>query len=331
MIITRLLVAPGLEVTTRAGRSVCSVGLVLDDKRVVWGDCVHSESTIPLSLERAGESIEKMISPALVERRLEGFRTVSGIIESLRESVLKEELTALPAEESQLDGISRREFITGRLRAESQPPSPPRLISTEQSLHPALRYGISQALLQAVALDCGISVPEVIVREYKLPCPTAVIPLLAQLDTDRPLETLPMPSPSIVALGYIVPKGDPAEILGDNGVILQRFIRMMKEKMVAMPGWDSLPRFHIDLRGGLGALYGNNIGQMLGALVGLEMAAKPMRLLIENADTGDSPAEAARWPPIFPGATQFTRTPLSPNSIASALVSPTIPAFAAET
>ncbi len=84
---------------------------------------------------------------------------------------------------------------------------------------------------------------------------TAVVPLLTQLDTNRLLESLPQPSLHIVALSYTVPAGDPAEILGKNSVILQRFLCILKEKVMAMPGWDTPPRIHIDLRGGLGKPY----------------------------------------------------------------------------
>ncbi len=81
---------------------------------------------------------------------------------------------------------------------------------------PSLRYGLSQALLTAVAQEQGIGIAEVIAREYGLPRPTAVVPLLAQLDTNRPLESLPQPSSHIAALSYTVPAGDPAEISGQK-------------------------------------------------------------------------------------------------------------------
>ncbi len=58
-----------------------------------------------------------------------------------------------------------------------------------------------------------------------------------------------------------------------------------------MPGWDKPPSIHIDLRGGLGKLYGNNIGRMLGALVGLEISIRPLHLRIENPIEDDSLAE----------------------------------------
>jgi len=287
--ISRLLFAPGLDSSSQAGRFVGSVGVVLDDRYVVWGDCVCSAEATPLSTVAARESIESVVSPALVGCKLEGFRGLAGAIESLTEIVTAEEPIPTTEEDSQTDGISRRDLLTGRLRAEARPPSPPptRFVTSGQPLHPALRYGLSQALLAAVAQDQGLSIAEVIAHEYNLSRPTAV-PLLAQLDTNRPLESLPQPSPHITALGYTVPPGDPADILGDNGVILQRFLRILKERVMAMPGWDTLPRIHVDLRGGLGELYGNNTGQMLGALVGLETSVRPLLLLIEHPIGGDS-------------------------------------------
>ena len=293
MIITHLLIAPGLDESSQSGRSVCSVGLVLDDKHVAWGDCVCSAQLMPLSVADARKGIDGVVSPALVGNELDGFREMAGTIKSLTETVTREEPIPPPEEYNQPKGISRRDLLRGRLRTEDTPPAsnPTRSVTSEQALHPALRYGLSQALLAAVAQDLGISVAEVIAQEYDLPRPTAVIPLLAQLDTNRPLDSLPRPSPYIAALGYTVPQGDPKDILGDNAIILQRFLRILKENVVAMPGWDIPPCFHINLRGGLGKLYGNNTGQMLGALVGLEISVKPLRLSIENPVSGDSLAE----------------------------------------
>ncbi len=293
MIITHLLCVPGIEGASHAGRSVCSVGLVLNDKHVAWGDCVFSARSTPLSIEDARESIKNAVSPALVGNKLDGFRELAGTIAALKETVTREEPVKLPEENDQPEGISRRDLLRGRLRPEETPPAsnPTRSVTSEQALHPALRFGLGQALLAAVAQDRGISVAEVIAQEYALPRPTAVIPLLAQLDTNRPLDSLPRPSPYIAALGYTVPQGDPKDILGKNAVILQRFLRILKENVVAMPGWDIPPHIHIDLRGGLGKLYGNNTGQMLGALVGLEISVKPLRLSIENPVSGDSLAE----------------------------------------
>ncbi len=284
--ITRLIFLPGL--------SAGSIGLVLDDDQVVWGDCARSALTPPFSDLDAQTSIEQVVAPALVGSKLGEFRKLAGIIENLTESVTREESIPEPEKDDRSEGISRRALLTGRIRAETPPPSPSptRLVTSEQPLHPAIRYGVSQALLAAVALTQNRSMAELLTDEYDLPRPTTTVPLHAQLDTDQPLESLPQPSPHIESLGYTVPKGDPAEILGANGVILQRFLRILKDKVVATPGWEHHPALHIDLRGGLGQLYGRETGKMLGALYGLEQAAKPLPLRIENAidhaNAGDS-------------------------------------------
>jgi len=293
MTITHLLIAPGLDESSQSGCSVCSVGLVMGGKHVAWGDCVCSAQIMPLSVADARKSIEDVVSPALVGTKLDGFREMAGAIEALRETVTREEPIPPPEENNPPEGISRRDLLRGRLRSEDTPSTshPTRSVTSQQALHPALRYGLSQALLAAVAQDRGISIAEVVAREYDLPRPTAVIPLLAQLDTNRPLDSLAQLSSHIAAIGYTVPDGEPKEILGDNAIILQRFLRILMENVVAMPGWENPTRIHIDLRGGLGKLYGNNTGQMLGALVGLETSIKPLQLSVENPVGGDSLVE----------------------------------------
>lgn len=285
-IVTRILLLPGLG-------GIGSIGLVLNDNQIVWGDCVCSAQMMPLSVADARKSIDGVVSPALVGNKLDGFREMAGTIKSLTETVTRKEPIPPPEENNQPEGISRRDLLRGRLRSEDTPSTshPTRSVTSEQALHPALRYGLSQALLAAVAQDRGISIAEVVAREYDLPRPTAVIPLLAQLDTNRPLDSLAQLSSHIAAIGYTVPDGEPKEILGDNAVILQRFLRILKENVIAMPGLEIPPRIHIDLRGGLGKLYGNNTGQMLGALVGLETSVKPLRLSVENPFGGDSLVE----------------------------------------
>ena len=274
--ITRLIFLPGLDVG--------SVGLVLDDERVAWGDCARPAQTPPLSDQDALVGIEQVVAPALVGRRLAGFRKLAGDIAALTETVIREEPIPRPEADAPLPGVSRRALLRGHIRAETPPSSPPptRLITSEQPLHPALRYGLEQALLAALALAQNRSIAEVLADEYDRPRPTAAIPLHVQLDTDQPLESLQRVGPGIASVGYRVPEGPPADILGENGVILQGFVRGVKERLLHTFPDGGAPAIHLDLRGGLGQLYGGATGKMLGALFGLEQAASPLPLRIEN-------------------------------------------------
>src|SRR6202040_1252659 len=65
----------------------------------------------------------------------------------------------------------------GKFRAHAEEMD--RLTHAGKPLHTALRYGITQALLNASALACKVTMAEVIAAEYGSKIATAPIPILA--------------------------------------------------------------------------------------------------------------------------------------------------------
>ena len=85
-------VTSGFDAVRQAAEGV-SVGLVLDDSRVAWGDCVGvayggKSGRDPVFRSRDGlATIERAIAPFFQGRELTGFRELAAEVDALTESV----------------------------------------------------------------------------------------------------------------------------------------------------------------------------------------------------------------------------------------------------
>ncbi|MCP4422333.1 MAG: hypothetical protein GY805_37470, partial [Chloroflexi bacterium] len=82
----------------------------------------------------------------------------------------------------------------------------------------------------------------------------------------------------VASVGYRLPGKEPIEELGNNGVILQQYARELGQQIAAAA--DYQPAIHLNVGGGLGALCDDNVGKILGILLGFKQmaAARPMRI-----------------------------------------------------
>ncbi|MFQ5575507.1 MAG: hypothetical protein ACE5G8_00820 [Anaerolineae bacterium] len=270
-VISGILTAPGRW---------ASVGVVLNGERAGWGDCLISPGDAPFeapppSPEDIRAALSESVAPALRGRRLTAFGDVAATLDALTRTTRRPR-PAAPAAEGRR--ISRRDLFTGRVGAEP----PAQWVTEERPLHPGLRYGVSQALLAAAASLRGITPAEVIAAEYGLPLPDAPLPILAAYHGEWPDVAAVMPVGEIVAWGYTISAANFKAELGDECRLLQRNVRRLKEQLTRLTPAGYAPAIHLNLRGGLGRLYRNDPGKMLGALFGLERAAAPYRLQIAD-------------------------------------------------
>jgi methylaspartate ammonia-lyase len=63
---------------------------------------------------------------------------------------------------------------------------------------------------------------------------------------------------------------------------MTRYLRWLAERIRQLGDAEYRPTIHIDLRGALGHIFDNQMGQMLGQLRAWELAAQPYRLRIED-------------------------------------------------
>ena len=269
-----------------------SVGLVLEElwpgagPRVVWGDCVSVAYSGKAGREAAFRAtagmatVQRSVAPALVGRDLTSFRELIAPVEDLRELATITQVVSKPVQPAA--PLSRRALLTAPLRAfqDEQPPATEQ-VTVERPLHPAVRYGVSQALLAAVALARGVTLAEVIADEWGLPRPAAAVPIHAQSGSERYAGADKMIVRRIASLPHGLVDNIPEQV-GDDGLKLTRYVRWLADRIRALAGEDYRPTIHLDLHGALGQLFGDNLGRILGALGSLETAADPYPLRVES-------------------------------------------------
>ena len=181
-----------------------------------------------------------------------------------------------------------RALRTAREEGEHTDPNVER-VTIQRPLHTAIRYGVSQALLRAVALARNRSMAEVIAEEWELPMPESPIPIHAQSGQERTYNAEKMIARRIASLPHGLVDNLPEQV-GRDGSELTRYIRWLARRIEELGGKDYYPTIHLDIYGALGQIYDHRPGQMLGQLYAWEMAAKPYSLRIETPVLLDSRA-----------------------------------------
>jgi methylaspartate ammonia-lyase len=282
-------VTPGFRAVRQVAEGI-SIGLVLDDGRVAWGDCaaVSYSATAgrdPVFRARDGlATIEKTVVPALEGLELTSFHELAANMDTLVET-METERPVPPARPVRGEGVSRRALLTAPARifqaAREAEDTPTERVRVQRRLHTAIRYGVSQALLGAVALDRGVTMAEVVAKEWGLPQPNSPIPIHAQSGSERYYNTEKM----LVRRVDSLPNArvdDIREHLGHDGSQMTRYIRWLTGRIGQLGGEDYHPTIHLDVHGALGQIYDSNLGRILGQLYAWETAAQPFPLRIES-------------------------------------------------
>jgi methylaspartate ammonia-lyase len=282
---------PGFR-RVREPAEALSIGLVLDNGQVAWGDCVSVEfggKAGRFPLFRAGDGLTR-VNEYLVPL-LEGEDTSRFLLllEEIDSITLPTEVEVQVPEHRAGDQISRRDLLTAPARMLRK--NPPVNKETRQlPLHPALRYGVSQALFQAAALARNLTLTEVICQEWDLILPEGPVPIHAQCGGNRFDGADKMIARRISSLPHSLVDNVP-EQLGRDSVHLLRYARWLKARINELAGSDYQPTIHLDVHGGLGALYGDNLGRILGTISALEKAVHPLPLRVECPVIMDSREE----------------------------------------
>lgn len=150
-------------------------------------------------------------------------------------------------------------------------------------LHTAIRYGLSQALLDAVAKASGRMMCEVVADEYGCTVSDKPIDIFTQSGDDRYINSDKM----IIKGAQVLPHAlinNIDEKLGRNGEKLAEYVAWLRDRILAMRQDESYcPVFHIDVYGTIGAAFGNNnYKAMADYIEELGRIAKPFHLRIEG-------------------------------------------------
>ncbi len=150
-------------------------------------------------------------------------------------------------------------------------------------LHTAIRYGVSQAILDAVAKATNRMMCEVVADEYGCTVSETPVDIFTQSGDDRYDNSDKM----IIKGAQVLPHALINNVetkLGKNGEKLAEYVAWLRDRILQFrTSEDYLPTFHIDVYGTIGAIFGNdNCKAMADYIEELGKLAKPFHLRIEG-------------------------------------------------
>jgi len=237
-------VTPGFTAVRQAGESI-SVLLILEDGQIAHGDC------------------------AAVQYSGAGGRDPLFLAADFIPVIEREIFPMLVGKE-----ITTFRKMADELEAKTVDGKP---------LHTAIRYGVSQAILDAVARSQKQLMCQVIASEYGTQLSTQPIPIFTQSGDSRYDNADKM----ILKGAQVLPHGlinNVATKLGEKGELLLEYVSWLRERTLTLrQSEDYNPILHIDVYGTVGQVFGNdNYDAMADYLAKLEVAAKPFQLRIEG-------------------------------------------------
>jgi methylaspartate ammonia-lyase len=244
---------PGFRSVRQAGEAV-SVMLLLDDGQVAYGDCA--------AVQYSGVG---------------GRDAVFGASEAV--DLIQQHVAPLLRGREVADFRSMA-MVIDRLTVEGHP------------LHTAVRYGVTQALLDTVARARGLTMAEVVRDEYDTGVEIVPVPMFVQSGDDRynNVDKMVLKEADVLPHGLI---NNVETRFGRDGELLAEFVTWVRDRIIALrtrPDYE--PMMHYDIYGTAGAAFGGDVERVADYLAGLGELAKPFRLRVEHAiDAGSRDAQ----------------------------------------
>ncbi|NMA61222.1 MAG: methylaspartate ammonia-lyase [Firmicutes bacterium] len=236
-------VTPGFTSIRQAGESV-SVQLVLENGQVAYGDCAA------VQYSGAGGRDPLFLADDYIP-----------LMEKYVVPVLKgKTLTSFKALAEEVDNIKD---------------------SNGKLMHTAIRYGVTQALLDAVARSKGVTMAEVIVEEYGLELTPEPVLIFCQTGDDRKVNADRM----IIKHADMLPHGlfNNVNKLGKNGEHLKEYLAWLKDRVQELKTIpDYMPDFQVDVYGTIGEAFDNDIAKIGDYAGELAKIVAPHNLFIEG-------------------------------------------------
>ncbi len=236
-------VTPGFTKIRQAGESL-SIQLILSDGQVALGDCCA------VQYSGAGGRDPLFLAAEFAQ-----------VVENeIKPRLMNRSLTAFKPLADEFDHLE----LNGK------------------RIHTALRYGITQALLDAVAKATHRTMAQVIADEYGLTLDPQPIPIFSQSGDDRYANVDKM----ILKGSAVLPHGLINHVdskLGRHGELLLEYVTWLRHRITDhKPSSDYHPVIHLDLYGTLGIIFGHDTDALVNYLKTLETAAHPYHLRIEG-------------------------------------------------
>jgi methylaspartate ammonia-lyase len=160
----------------------------------------------------------------------------------------------------------------------------------------AVRYGVTQAVLAAVARSRRLTMAEVIRDEYRTGAPLLPVPLYAQSGDDRygNAEKMILKGVDVLPHGLI---NNVSEKFGPSGDLLAGYVRWLVGRigdLAPRPGYR--PRIHLDVYGCAGLAFDGDTDAVAAYLARLGRIAEPYDLAIEHpVDAGSRAAQISTY------------------------------------
>jgi methylaspartate ammonia-lyase len=248
-------VTPGFRAVRQAGEAV-SVMLVLDDGQVAYGDC----AAVQYSGVGGRDAVFNSVEAAAL------------IIDQIAPLLRGHEITEFRSVAERIDALT----VDGH------------------PLHTAIRYGVTQALLDAAARARGLTMAEVVRDEYQTGAEIVPIPMFVQCGDDRYDNVDKM----ILKRADVLPHGLVNNVdtkLGRDGNLLLDYVGWVRDRILALRDDENYaPVIHIDVYGTIGAAFGADVERVADYVASLGAVAAPFQLRLEHAiDAGSRDGQIA--------------------------------------
>lgn len=236
-------VTPGFSAVRQAGEAI-SVMLILEDGQVAYGDCA--------AVQYSGAGGR---DPLFLAKDF-----IPVIEKEIAPKLIGRELTSFKELAEEFDKM----HVNGK------------------RLHTAIRYGVTQAILDAVAKAKHLTMAEVIRDEYNTGIDIKRVPIFTQSGDDRYDNSDKM----IIKGADVMPHAlinNVEEKLGYKGEKLYNYVKWLSARVLKLrTRKDYNPVFHIDVYGTIGIAFNYDTKAMADYIKTLEEAAKPFHLRIEG-------------------------------------------------
>ncbi|MCX7694862.1 MAG: methylaspartate ammonia-lyase [Caloramator sp.] len=236
-------VTEGFKKIRQAGESI-SVMLILEDGQIAYGDCA--------AVQYSGAGGRDPLFLA------EDFIPV--IEKEIAPKLIGREVTRFKELAEEIDSME----VDGK------------------RLHTAIRYGVTQAILDAVSKVRKLTMAEVIKEEYNIKGEIKRVPIFTQSGDDRYNNVDKM----IIKGADVLPHGlinNVDEKLGRNGELLKEYVAWLRDRIKHLRAEEGYaPVLHIDVYGTIGIAFNNDTQKMAEYLGELEKIAAPFKLRIEG-------------------------------------------------
>lgn len=149
-------------------------------------------------------------------------------------------------------------------------------------IHTAIRYGVTQAILDAVAKSQKLTMVEVIQKEYNLNNEMKRIPIFGQCGDDRYTTVDKMILKSIDVLPHALINNIETK-LGYNGELLLTYIGWLRDRIINKRVDENYnPIFHIDVYGTIGVICDLDTNKMADYIELLAKESYPFKLRVEG-------------------------------------------------